>query len=57
MSTKSNENSKPSPAPTQTVGPDYRPEQEKPRATVSKEAEQNNVTVLTQTPQLIALLT
>lgn len=58
MSTKTgDEASKPSPAPTQSVGPNYRPEKEKPRATVSKEPTQQNVTVLPQTPQLIALLT
>ena len=58
MSTKhGDEVGKQSPAPTQSVGPDYRPEQEKPRATVSKEPTQQNVTVLPQTPQLIALLT
>lgn len=58
MSTKqSEENGKASPAPTQTVGPDYRPDSQKPKATVSKDPTQKNVTVLPQTPQLIALLT
>lgn len=52
--TKAEDNSK---APTQTVGPDYRPECDKPKATVSKEPTTDNVTVLPQTPQLIALLT
>lgn len=58
MSTqKAEETSKPSTAPTQTVGPDYRPDSQKPKATVSKEPTTKNVTVLPQTPQLIALLT
>jgi uracil phosphoribosyltransferase len=44
-------------APTQGVGPDYRTESQKPTATVSTSvAEFVNVTVLPQTPQLIALL-
>lgn len=55
MSTK--EAGKSAAAPTQTVGPDYRPDSQKPKATVSKEPTQQNVTVLPQTPQLIALLT
>ncbi|PQE16583.1 uracil phosphoribosyltransferase protein [Rutstroemia sp. NJR-2017a BBW] len=41
--------------PSQTVGPDYRPE--KPVATVSTEVPFENVHTLPQTPQLIALLT
>lgn len=58
MSTsKAAEDCKPSTAPTQTVGPDYRPDSQKPKATVSREPAQHNVTVLPQTPQLIALLT
>lgn len=58
MSTKQGEESgNPPAAPTQTVGPDYRPDSQKPKATVSKEPTQKNVTVLPQTPQLIALLT
>jgi len=44
-------------APTQGVGPDYRTESQKPTATVSTGVEFENVTVLPQTPQLIALLT
>ncbi|KAI9741857.1 MAG: Uracil phosphoribosyltransferase, synthesizes UMP from uracil [Cirrosporium novae-zelandiae] len=43
--------------PTDCVGPDYRPEEQKPVATVSKEVSYPNVHVLQQTPQLIALLT
>lgn len=42
--------------PTQTVGPDYRSQNQKPSATVSKEVPFDNVHVLPQTPQLIALL-
>ncbi|KAG6353928.1 Uracil phosphoribosyltransferase, synthesizes UMP from uracil [Diaporthe eres] len=58
MSTKKgDEGGKSAAAPTQTVGPDYRPDSQKPKATVSKEPTQQNVTVLNQTPQLIALLT
>lgn len=58
MSTKKGEEGgKSAAAPTQTVGPDYRPDSQKPKATVSKEPTQQNVTVLNQTPQLIALLT
>jgi uracil phosphoribosyltransferase len=45
------------PSPAQGVGPFYRPEGEKPTATVSKEVSFENVHVLSQTPQLIALLT
>lgn len=45
------------PSPAQGVGPFYRPEGEKPTATVSKEVSYDNVHVLPQTPQLIALLT
>ncbi|EED18429.1 cytosine deaminase-uracil phosphoribosyltransferase fusion protein [Talaromyces stipitatus ATCC 10500] len=45
------------PSPAQGVGPFYRPEGEKPTATVSKEVSFENVHVLPQTPQLIALLT
>ncbi|KAH8821708.1 uracil phosphoribosyltransferase [Xylogone sp. PMI_703] len=44
-------------SPTACVGPDYRPEQQKPTATVSTEVKFENVHVLPQTPQLIALLT
>lgn len=48
---------KPKVAPTQGVGPDYRSESQKPTATVSTGVEFENVTILPQTPQLIALLT
>ena len=41
----------------QVVGPDYRPEKQKPTATVSTEVPFENVHTLPQTPQLIALLT
>ncbi|KAF1985975.1 PRTase-like protein [Aulographum hederae CBS 113979] len=44
-------------APSQSVGPEYRSADEKPLATVSTELSDKNVTVLPQTPQLIALLT
>ncbi|OXV08991.1 hypothetical protein Egran_03246 [Elaphomyces granulatus] len=43
--------------PAQGVGPFYKPNEEKPTATVSKDASYENVHVLPQTPQLIALLT
>jgi hypothetical protein len=43
--------------PAQGVGPFYKPDEEKPTATVSKDASYENVHVLPQTPQLIALLT
>ncbi|KAI2643471.1 uracil phosphoribosyltransferase-domain-containing protein [Xylaria nigripes] len=42
---------------TQCVGPDYRCESQKPIATVSTEVPYETVTILPQTPQLIALLT
>ncbi|GAB1200541.1 Uracil phosphoribosyltransferase, synthesizes UMP from uracil [Aspergillus pseudonomiae] len=45
------------PSPAQGVGPIYRPDGEKPTATVSKDIDYENVHVLPQTPQLIALLT
>jgi uracil phosphoribosyltransferase len=45
------------PSPAQGVGPIYRSEGEKPTATVSKDISYENVHVLPQTPQLIALLT
>lgn len=45
------------PSPAQGVGPFYRPDGEKPTATVSKDVSYENVHVLPQTPQLIALLT
>jgi uracil phosphoribosyltransferase len=44
-------------SPKQSVGPDYRPEKQKPIATVSTEVSFENVHTLPQTPQLIALLT
>lgn len=44
-------------SPKQSVGPDYRPDQQKPTATVSTEVAFENVHVLSQTPQLISLLT
>ena len=39
------------------VGPDYRPATQKPTATVSTQIAYENVHILPQTPQLIALLT
>ncbi|KAH8908773.1 uracil phosphoribosyltransferase [Coniochaeta ligniaria NRRL 30616] len=53
----SNPEFRPRLAPTQGVGPDYRTESQKPTATISTAVEFDNVTVLPQTPQLIALLT
>ena len=47
----------PAPSPAQGVGPTYRRDDEKPTATVSKEVSYENVHILPQTPQLIALLT
>lgn len=44
-------------APANCVGPDYRPEIEKPTATISTEISYDNVHILPQSPQLIALLT
>ena len=44
-------------SPVHCVGPDYRPDAQKPIATVSTEISHDNVHVLSQTPQLIALLT
>ncbi|KAF2184684.1 PRTase-like protein [Zopfia rhizophila CBS 207.26] len=43
--------------PSQSVGPEYRPSTQKPTATVSTELSHENVHILPQTPQLIALLT
>ncbi|KAI9824829.1 MAG: Uracil phosphoribosyltransferase, synthesizes UMP from uracil [Phylliscum demangeonii] len=43
--------------PKQDVGPDYRPKEEKPTATVSTNISYENVHILPQTPQLIALMT
>lgn len=44
-------------APTRCLGPVYRADSQKPTATISKDVPFENVHVLTQTPQLIALLT
>ena len=44
-------------SPTQSLGPDYRPDAQKPTATISTEISYDNVHILPQTPQLIALLT
>lgn len=44
-------------APSNSVGPDYRPDTEKPTATISNQISYENVHILPQTPQLIALLT
>lgn len=44
-------------APVDRVGPEYRPTTQKPTATVSTEITSDNVHILRQTPQLIALLT
>ena len=44
-------------APSQHLGPEYRSPDEKPSATVSTKVDQDNVHILPQTPQLIALLT
>ncbi|KAK5121904.1 Uracil phosphoribosyltransferase, synthesizes UMP from uracil [Meristemomyces frigidus] len=44
-------------APSQHLGPEYKSNEEKPSATVSTKVSHENVTVLPQTPQLIALLT
>ncbi|KAI9896252.1 hypothetical protein N3K66_008424 [Trichothecium roseum] len=43
-------------APTKCVGPDFKDQDKKPSATVSVEVGIDNVRVLPQTPQLIALL-
>ncbi|KAK4179202.1 putative uracil phosphoribosyltransferase [Triangularia setosa] len=43
-------------APVKCVGPEYRAADQKPTATVSTVVSFDNVTVLSQTPQLIALL-
>lgn len=39
------------------MGPEYRPATEKPTATVSTQVSHDNIHILPQTPQLIALLT
>lgn len=44
-------------SPALGVGPDYRPEHEKPTATVSRAVDVPTLHILPQTPQLIALLT
>ena len=44
-------------SPAHCVGPDYRPDEQKPTATVSTEIKSETVHILPQTPQLIALLT
>ncbi|KAK0333703.1 Uracil phosphoribosyltransferase, synthesizes UMP from uracil [Friedmanniomyces endolithicus] len=44
-------------APSDHLGPDYKPADQKPTATVSSKVSHENVTILPQTPQLIALLT
>ena len=44
-------------APAHCVGPDYRPKAQKPTATISTEVRYDNVHILPQTSQLIALLT
>ena len=44
-------------SPALNVGPSYRSPEEKPKATVSRQAACDNVHILPQTPQLIALLT
>lgn len=43
--------------PSKHLGPEYRSLDDKPEATVSKSVQQENVHILPQTPQLIALLT
>lgn len=44
-------------APAQRVGPDYRPDAQKPTATISTQISYDNVHILPQTSQLLALLT
>ena len=44
-------------APSDRLGPAYRSKEERPKATVSTKVTHENVTILPQTPQLIALLT
>lgn len=44
-------------APAHRVGPDYRPDAQKPTATVSTQIAYDNVHILPQTSQLLALLT
>ncbi|KAI9887765.1 MAG: Uracil phosphoribosyltransferase, synthesizes UMP from uracil [Watsoniomyces obsoletus] len=45
------------PLPMRDVGPDYKSKEEKPTATVSTDISYENVHILPQTPQLIALMT
>jgi uracil phosphoribosyltransferase len=47
----------PSPDPAKGLGPPYRPDAQKPTATVSRGVAHETIQVLPQTPQLIALLT
>jgi uracil phosphoribosyltransferase len=47
----------PSPDPAKGLGPPYRPDDQKPTATVSRDVPHETVQILPQTPQLIALLT
>ena len=44
-------------APAECLGPAYRPQDQKPTATISTGIPLDNVHILAQTPQLIALLT
>ncbi|KAK5108283.1 Uracil phosphoribosyltransferase, synthesizes UMP from uracil [Meristemomyces frigidus] len=44
-------------APSGHLGPSYKPTEEQPSATISTQVKLANVTILPQTPQLIALLT
>ncbi|TGZ84535.1 PRTase-like protein [Ascodesmis nigricans] len=44
-------------APAAPIGPEYKDKEEKPQATVSTPISSQNVHILPQTPQLIALLT
>ncbi|CAF9943160.1 MAG: Uracil phosphoribosyltransferase, synthesizes UMP from uracil [Alectoria fallacina] len=44
-------------APAHRVGPDYRPDAQKPTATISTQISYDNVHILPQTSQLLALLT
>lgn len=43
--------------PSDHIGPEYKSMDEKPKATVSKTLDLDNLQILPQTPQLIALLT
>lgn len=49
--------SAPTTSPMVCLGPDYRSDSQKPAATISKDVPFDNVHVLLQSPQLIALLT